>query len=488
MKRQLEDDYSRRYPAPVTESELQVSGWHHASMEYDYSPTLRDLLEILYRRKWLIIICMIFVVVPILIYTVSQEPLYKATGSVELASRAPNVTTFEEITSNTLSGTDFIQTQVQLLTSKALALRVVEKLQLAQHPIFTQRPQYGIVVRWVKTVGRFFSRMFSAATDTLASWFQDNTVAEKSAPAGVDLSALKKQEALENYFLSNLTVSSDGSTNIVSVDFTSPDPVLSQKAVNTLLEEFINWQMDRKILAAKAAKTQLEKQIKIAWVQLEASVAKLNQFGKESGVVSLDTRLNLIYQELGEINQALANVESERIKKKEAYEQAAKSNPNESLLVLNDSLIKRLRGQYIDLRAEYEQLRVTFKKQYPAVQKLAARMQDIGQKIKVEQKHILNSVENDYLATVNIEKALRKTAEEKKALALQLNELVGRYKIIEREVETNQKIYESLLQRSKQIDANVGTDIGNIKVVDMAALPLLPEDKNCRETLPWPLF
>lgn len=483
MKPPLEDEHGGRYPVPLGEAQLQVPGWQQPAMGYEYSPGLRDLFEILLRRKWLILAFVIAASVLTLIYTLKQEPVYTAAGTIELAPHAPNVTTFKDMATDNVAGNDFMQTQIRLLTSRALAKRVIKKLHLEQYPIFTQPRQTGIVVRWVNSAFRFINGMVYSVTSTVASWFQDKAVVKKTSGKGVDLAALRKQQSLEGYFLSSLNVSSDGMTNILWVSFTCPDPTLARAAVNTLLEEFMSWQMDRRIVAAKAAKVQLEKQINVARSQLESSEAKLNRFAKQAGVVSLDSKLNLIYQELGEINTALANVESERIRKKEAYDQALKSDPNESPVVLNDSLIKKLRGQYIDLMAEYEQLRVTFKEQYPAVKKLAARMQDIGQKIKVEQKHILNSVENDYLATVNIEKALRKTATEKKTLALQLNELVSKYKILQREADTNKKIYESLLERSKQIDANVGTDIGNIKLVDLAPLPLFPEDRKLPRNL-----
>ena len=59
-----------------------------------------------------------------------------------------------------------------------------------------------------------------------------------------------------------------------------------------------------------------------------------------------------------------------------------------------------------------------------------------------------------------------------KTSALELNDRATQYKILEREVETNKEIHQSLLQRGKEIDATVGTDISNIQVVDHALLPV----------------
>src|SRR5208337_3731170 len=93
---------------------------------------------------------------------------------------------------------------------------------------------------------------------------------------------------------------------------------------------------------------------------------------------------------------------------------------------------------------------------------------------KTEENRIQESIKNDYLAAVKKEEALKKDTDEKKTLAMALNDQSTQYKILEREVETSKQIHESLLERGKEIDAKVGTELGNIPVVDYAKLPLKP--------------
>ena len=99
-------------------------------------------------------------------------------------------------------------------------------------------------------------------------------------------------------------------------------------------------------------------------------------------------------------------------------------------------------------------------------------MNEIDRQIKNEENKILKSLEIEYLAARDREASLRKEAEQKKVLALGMNDQATQYRILEREVETNKAIHQSLLERSKEIDANVGTEIGNIQVVQYANLPL----------------
>ncbi len=66
---------------------------------------------------------------------------------------------------------------------------------------------------------------------------------------------------------------------------------------------------------------------------------------------------------------------------------------------------------------------------------------------------------------------------------MQLNDRATQYKILDREVESNKQIHQSLLARGKEIDANVGTELGNIQVVDYADQPLRPYKPNIQLNL-----
>jgi GumC protein len=127
--------------------------------------------------------------------------------------------------------------------------------------------------------------------------------------------------------------------------------------------------------------------------------------------------------------------------------------------------------------SEYEKLRVVYKDDYPEVKRIRAKMEDINHRLNDEQDKIVKSLLIEYQGAEKVTTAYEK-AKEKKDLALKLNTLAGKYKILEHQVEVNKQIYLSLLGRSKEIDVNVGTDLGNIKLVDLASVPLLPYKPN----------
>jgi len=212
----------------------------------------------------------------------------------------------------------------------------------------------------------------------------------------------------------------------------------------------------------------------IIWIKLEKSEKQLNEFSRKAGLVSMDPKLNLILRQLEELNDALAKARAERISKEALYQQAIGENNQNLAQILQDDLVKNFKEQYATLQAEYQDLSTTFKPAYPKMQQLRAKMADIEQRISAEKQRIIDSIKNDYEAALKKQQYLQVKAEEQKQRAINLNDKATQYKILLREVETNKSVYQSLLQRSKEVEATLGAAVTNIQIVDHARIPLYP--------------
>ena len=272
-------------------------------------------------------------------------------------------------------------------------------------------------------------------------------------------------------------------TTIINLSFSSTSPALTRDLVNTHIQEFIAWQMDKRIDAAGSAHAQLEKQMEVARINLEKADKNLNEFAQKAGIVSLNSNLNLIYRQLEEMNHALALAQADRVAKESLYKQANSENIGSLAMVMQNTLIQNLRQELARVEAEYQENYTTFKDDYPRLKNIKAKMQDIERRITAEEKRVLSTIKNDFLSAQAKESSLAKKAEEMKQAALDLNNRATEYKVLEREVETSKFIHQSLMERSKEIDAKVGTDLGNVQVVDYAVLPLTPYKPNIRLNL-----
>ena len=96
---------------------------------------LRDYLEVITRRKWLIVTVLALVFLSTLIFTLAVTRIYEASAVLEVNQENPHVTNFQEVLGSEIQAREFYETQVELLRSKAMINRVIDKLDLVDHPV-----------------------------------------------------------------------------------------------------------------------------------------------------------------------------------------------------------------------------------------------------------------------------------------------------------------------------------------------------------------
>ncbi|MDR3567702.1 MAG: polysaccharide biosynthesis tyrosine autokinase [Syntrophobacteraceae bacterium] len=435
-----------------------VDTWTHS----EDPPVMNHFLEILLRRKWVILMFLFAAFAAMTVVTLNMPWTYKGEASIEVAPLAPNVTTFAEVMSNSSPGDEYTRTQAAILKNRGLASRVIEKLHMDKNPAFNfylAKKNPGVIHRIKETVVERASRLFHG----------------KLPPSKV---LFEQREALMDAFDRDLDVQSTPGTNIITVAFSSTEPSLAKEAANQTVDEFMNWQVDRYIDATRFAKARLEKQIDLARGRLEKSQSQLDKYARQWGIVSLASGSNLALKQLDVIDQALVEMEANRIAKSAYYLNAQKSDPGSLQAVQQSNMIGQLQNEYTALASKYEQLRLVYKDNSPKLQELKAQIAFTESEIDLEEKKILDGIRQDYVTSIGTEQALEAVAQKKRTLALDFNDKIENYKTLQTQVKTNREVYMSLLKRCEEIDANVGTQLGNVKVLSRSPLPVAPYKPN----------
>jgi capsular exopolysaccharide synthesis family protein len=347
--------------------------------------------------------------------------------------------------------------------------RLIDRLDLVNHPV---------IVETLFGDGTFKVRR--RIREIIESFMPRIEVENNGSAITKDL--VRRQKVVK-YISENLSATSSRKSMLIDVAFRSPDRQLSLMVVNTLVEDFISWKMEQKLEASGIARDFLMLQIDRAKINLEKAEEQMNHFAKEAGIVSLDARLNSIYRHLEELNSAIAGAEADMITKKAAYQQAVKDGHANLPRVLESRLIANLKDKYAELSSSYEDLKTTFHDDYPKAKNLKARLDSIAALIKAEEYGILMTIKSEYESAQEVVSAMEKRIELQKQLVLDLNDRATQYSIMAREVDTNKVIYQSLLQRAKEIESMAGVSSSNIQIVNRADLPLLPVKPNVKLNL-----
>ena len=188
---------------PTAEFRQDFSDWDAEEVH------LRDYLDVVFRRRWLIISFLMLTFISTLILTLASPKIYKASSSIEVSPQDQKVTKFEEVVATEVRVQEFYQTQVDLLQNSELARRVIENLELAENPIVKEKLEgnknQGLVERikkWLKTI---------ISSDE-----------EKEHSAEISAEAVKQQHLLK-FIEDNLEVSPKRNSMLIGVSFTSPD-------------------------------------------------------------------------------------------------------------------------------------------------------------------------------------------------------------------------------------------------------------------------
>jgi len=395
---------------------------------------LRDYLDVLRRRKWVAIVFLVVVVATVTIGSFIVSPKYKATATIQIGNENPNVLTFKDIYQIERPDDDYYQTQFNILKSRALAQRVI-----------------GSISKENK--------------NAISSFFTDDSSDQS-----------EKDLELQNAFLDNLEVDPIKNSQLVDVSFIALDPTFSAMIANKIASEYIDFTLDNKLNATRQARKWLEKQIEELQGQLESSEEKLNDYVARNQIIFLNQEKDyesVLTKQLSELSTTLSSATAERIKNETLFREIDQSGKNAQVL-LDSPVIQSLIKEKAKLETEYADLSQLYKPDYPKMVRLTEQISKIGAQIENEKKAIIESVEMNYRTSVKREEKISSTIDDLQNKTVELQKKLVQYQILQREVETNRELYESLLQRLKEVGVSASLSASNIIILDHADVPIKP--------------
>ena len=404
------------------------------------APHFWDYWGVLVRHRWTVITVFLVVVMAAMVHTFTTRPIYTAKATLRIEKEDPRVVKFEEVV-RTDPQPDYYQTQYKLLQSRALASRVVGLLELDQHPEFARPEEEAGWVARAQAWGR----------EQLVHWMP-----LPPPPVSEGADDLIIESPLTRAFLGRLSIEPMRNTRLVDVSFQSHYPDLAARVVNTLAEAFIAHQVEQKIEASRYATQFLAKQIEEARSKLEESEAALTQFLRANNILFVVPNGNegrpqdLITQQLTILSDALLKARAERIGKESQFRQALNQEVGSTPAVLQSALIAKLKEEQALLEGEYRKLNLTFKPDYPKVQRLNESIGEVRRQIQTEIRRVVDALKAEYQASVRNESQLEKALVEQQGKVRQLDEQMGQYNLLRREVDTNRDLHNTLLNRLRE--------------------------------------
>ncbi len=435
--------------------------------EADDSLHLRDLIRIIFKRKWWIISATLVGVVYLTIRTLMETPLYQASTTLQIDRAAPRVVDYKDARGTIEDAYDdgsFLLTQLELLRSRQIAERVMETLNL-------DIDRSGRPVEQAPTKS-------AENTEERNDWIGRimTTLRKRSEPSVTDRQVLDRESVLGG-LRGSMQVTPIPNTKLVRIGVIGADPALAAKMANAWADAYIASNLDRKVDASSYARKFLEQELTKAKARLEESENALIAYTKQKQILNVEEKSNPVAQNFSDFSSALSAAERERIKAEANYEEAKRTSSSTKELLENKA-ISTFKESKAKLELEYQDALRTYKPTHPRMQALQAQIENAEKRIQEEAKTISTTVEITARAALDSARAqeerLRARVESSKRNILDAQDQGIRYGILKREVDTNRDLFASLLQRSKELAITAQANTNNVAVVDKAETPLFP--------------
>jgi succinoglycan biosynthesis transport protein ExoP len=379
--------------------------------------------------RYVILGIIVFSLVVGLVMTLLQTPLYRSTARIEISQIESDVTNIGDVELQNISkDRQYFATQYELLQSRSLANRVVKAGNL--------------------TRDKGFQNAFGLA---------ENGISDRAAA---------------NILLSNVSIAPIEFSNLVDIKFSSPDPKLSAEIANLWAQEFLGTNFDKRFGSNVQAQKFLGDQISEMRAKLELSEQELIDYANANEIVNITPIATeegasgggqtLASSELSALSGDLTSATAARIE----AESALRAN---AVIADSNGVSTVLKSRLSEVQAKLASLKSQFGPSYPQIVALAAEEASLRSSMQGASDDVSRGLQANLRKALLQEQALQREFDRAKSGYLGQQGQGVRYGILKREVDTNRQLYDSLLQRFKEIGV-VGAGKNNMILVDKAQI------------------
>ncbi|MGK6353910.1 GumC family protein [Sphingomonas sp. DT-207] len=412
---------------------------------------LREIWAAIYRSRYWIGVILVLALVGAVLYTLLATPYFSSSSSIEIRQEAEKVLGTEadrESASSRLDTERFLQTQLDIIRSRAVATTVAENL------------------------GLFRGNAFLEAMN-----------ADETAPSRI----LSQQEAHRENILKvlrdNVSVEYTGDTRIAVLTFTSPDARIAARVANGYADAFIRNSLERRASSSNYALDFLRRQLAEAQERLQQSERAALDYARRTRIVDASNAASsnsqtqpqsLVTAQLVQLNEAFATATAQRIESEQKWRTTAALPLLNIPEVLSNPAIQQLINQRAELQAKYQEQLTNRQEDYPAVRQLAAQIGEINDQVRSLATSIRGSIRSQYDASVAREQQIEGKLDSLKNSTLSEQNQSIQLSILRREADTNRQQYDALLRRYNALNAEAGVQTNNLTIVDRAEVAERP--------------
>ena len=414
----------------------------------------------LWRRKWVVLAVAVVVAGLSAAYTLRQPKVYSASTSLIIDVTAPRFLDGDvkevmgEERSNYWFNKEYYATQTQIITSRSVASRVVDKLGLATDAGFLRLDHV-----------------------------QDEKLRVQAMQASDAVGALQ----------SRIRVVPAKDSRVMDIAVDDLDPKRAALLANEVAAAYMAENLALKLRITEDARTWLEGRLSELETTSKSSELAVYDFKKDADMLStsLESRMSIVSERINSYNLKLTEVRIQIAAQQarvEAINTLRRSSPEdetwaEALTGMNEGPIQDLRRRYTETRVACAELGERYLAEHPKLLECNRKLAVVREDFLKSLGNIVRAAETALTEAVAQEKNLVRLLDTAKVEAFAVNKKSIEFDRLKRESDNNQRLYELVAKRLKDIELSGLLRTSNVRVLDPARPVFAPVKPNVRRNL-----
>ncbi|NCO52729.1 MAG: polysaccharide biosynthesis tyrosine autokinase [Deltaproteobacteria bacterium] len=451
---------------------------------------LQDYLQVLFRRRWTLVLAFIFVFSAVTFYTFWVTPIYEAKATLHV--RENKVKGGDLLGDLGLSQENPIETEIEIIKSRTNLERVVDRLHLnwvvsknkshldfsileftstAEEPVYTVLLTGSDTFNVLDRNGRLISEGRSGSLVSKPGFSLVLKGLNGKAGDQFELILADFSQTVHNV-RSQISAHEVGrKTNIIQVSYQQTDPQQVRDVVQALSQVYLERSISLKSEEASKAVEFIEQQLDEVRGFLNSAEQSLEDYKYKTGIIQLDSSAQLLVERLSDFEKELnaLDLQYRQIEFavqgiKEALKRGETYMPT---VMAGDPVVSSVSQKMAELEVEKRGLLVEVTTDHPLIQRIQKQIDELQLQLLTH----FTTAQKTLVVQINaLQKQLRQG--EKKLQTLPKAELeLAR---LSRLAKVNSSMYIFLLEKHQETRIAKAATISNITIIDPAIIPDLP--------------
>lgn len=391
--------------------------------------TFEQLFSIL-KARWLIAIGTFALVLgTVSAVTLLKDKSYTASASVVVDIKSP-----DPIAGVVLSGAaspSYLMTQIDVITSQRVALKVVNDLKLNEIPALRDN--------WMKA---------TQGTGDFKGWLAD-------------------------MFRRTLEARPSRGSNVINLSYTGADPNFAATIVNAFVKAYLDVNLQLRTDPAKQYNRFFDSDGKQLREKLEAAQARLSAFQQSQNIVVTDERMDVEMARLNELSSQVVLMQS-TVADSVSRQAAVNAQGDKTQDVMMNPLVSTLKSSLAQQENQLEQLSTKLGEEHPQVQELRNGITDLRKRLDAEVRRVSASFGINNSVNVARETQLKASLEAQRAKVLKMKAVRDQAGMLQRDADNAQRAYEGVMLRQNNSNLESKAFLDNVAPLEYATAPSVP--------------